>query len=712
MSTPPLLSPKTTHKQTQLKLEKHHSLPLFILLATAVLLFPVRGTAGGFLSPGDLAQDHEELEGLTQCSQCHKPFSPGVDAKRCIACHNEIQSQIQADHGFHARRTTQCERCHSDHHGRDFELTQFNEELFGHRSTGFPLEGEHEAIECRDCHTDEDSWQGLDPECQSCHQDEDPHGTEMSERSLLQECDSCHQTVDWSALPILASIFDHTSSRDVDYPLVGKHTEVECIDCHNDWTFVPTEHELCLDCHQDPHHTEFNQACEQCHATPASWRVPSFDHSRTSFPLEGLHQETRCSKCHFGHASIPRDHGLCADCHDTPHGDQFDPSDCADCHTLTEAHFEILDFDHDATNYPLTGSHSSVECGKCHIEAEPTVYADLPADDCSDCHEDVHNAQFEPTACSDCHSTPSWVVEDFDHRLTDFPLEGEHQDTPCVDCHGDHSDEPTSASGEPLGQSSLFSSLASFELEFGSCLSCHEEENPHDETISADSCEDCHTAASWEVDSYDHEPNFTLGKAHEEAACVACHSESLEHFDGLEGECISCHQKDRLPGHYSDQECDGCHKAALWLPASLGSYDHSVTGFRLLHAHARLDCSDCHEHDPPFGRVPADCAGCHSDDDVHRNLLGDACDDCHTPTRWTRSTWRHHLVGWPLRGGHKLAACDDCHATGYAGTPTECWRCHENEARPQIPAHTGAFGRDCDACHRPYNWSATYRFSQ
>jgi hypothetical protein len=689
-------------------LRKRRPFGHFAVLIVLAWFFPSLLLAGGFISPGDLSSDHVDLEGITRCTVCHAPFGASVDAGRCIDCHTEIQQQIEAKHGFHARRTTRCERCHSDHKGREFELVQFDEDRFRHSSTGFALEGEHAGIECTDCHVDKDSWQGLDKACDSCHGDEDPHGTEMSERSLLQQCDSCHQPVDWSALPILQSLFDHTSEKDVDYVLTGKHKDVKCEDCHGDWRFVPTEYAACLDCHDDPHRTSFEQVCEDCHESPASWHVSSFDHDRTPFPLEGLHQEASCRSCHAGHATRSLAFKRCEDCHETPHGNQFEARDCDTCHSLVHTDFEIPEFDHSTTDYPLTGAHSSVDCERCHEKASPTVYADLPARQCDDCHRDIHEGHFVDQECSDCHETDAWSVENFDHSLSAFALEGKHVDTPCVECHGNVNEQYS----PEYPESDLFSILASFQLEFESCSNCHDEQSPHDRTVADDTCEDCHTAQTWEVESYDHGDKFSIAPAHENAACASCHEPKLSHFTEVDGNCDSCHTKDLIPGHYKEPDCGACHKSEHWLPSSLGDFDHGVTGFSLLASHGRLECGDCHGTDAMFGLVSPNCAGCHADEDIHRNLLGDQCDECHTPTRWSRSIWRHNRVGWALRGAHKLAACEDCHATGYAGTPTECWRCHQNEPRSSSPAHSSSFGQECDACHRPYNWSATINFSQ
>jgi hypothetical protein len=108
----------------------------------------------------------------------------------------------------------------------------------------------------------------------------------------------------------------------------------------------------------------------------------------------------------------------------------------------------------------------------------------------------------------------------------------------------------------------------------------------------------------------------------------------------------------------------------------------------------------------PKGAAPTQCASCHATDDPHKNLLGRSCDDCHSETSWLRTSFHHSETGWPLKGAHRLADCVDCHATAYAGTPTDCWRCHEAAAPPGVPAHQSAFFRFCDSCHRPFTWVA------
>ena len=48
--------------------------------------------------------------------------------------------------GYHAAsciRKQDCINCHSDHHGRNFEMIRFDQETFDHDLTGYILEGKH-----------------------------------------------------------------------------------------------------------------------------------------------------------------------------------------------------------------------------------------------------------------------------------------------------------------------------------------------------------------------------------------------------------------------------------------------------------------------------------------------------------------------------------------------------------------------------------------
>jgi hypothetical protein len=703
-----------------------------------------------FVSPGALSRHHAEVSGITQCVACHD-VGGGVSATKCMDCHERVEEQVRTNTGFHAGKGQTCHDCHPDHRGLDAPLTEFHEQAFDHSQTGFDLHGAHEPLACNACHTEDGTFIGLEQACMTCH--EDPHNA-IEGRAQLLSCETCHTDVDWSVLPLATAVFDHDDPLQADFPLHGQHGDVACKSCHEDWAFVPVASDVCTDCHEDIHHGQFaprtcedchtveieafalrdydhdttdyplrgqhaDVACEDCHGdgedaqyvdlphetcqtchddlhdgqfaprtcedchTVATFSMRDFDHDQTDYPLDVGHQDVACEGCHGdGAAAVYVDlpHESCSTCHDDPHEGQFLPRDCDSCHSVSLPSFELASFDHDQTDFPLRNLHMDVACEDCHGDGPTGAYATLPFDDCASCHEDAHEARFAPDRCDSCHTDGLWTVDDFDHDRTDYPLTGSHAEVACVDCHGDGEDHVLTP------------------LNFGSCVDCHADEEPHQGSQDAASCSSCHVTDEWALVAYDHLANtgFPLVGQHEPLACMDCHEDPTFVLEGAE--CEVCHLDDEPEDHF-DGACGECHLPEGWLPATLGGEDHSVTGFALRGSHAVLDCYDCHA-DASTGPF---CIDCHADDDPHRNLLGDQCDTCHTEVDWLRTDFNHAATGFPLRGTHRLARCDDCHATGYANTPTTCVRCHDNE-RPKDALHSDPATRTCDLCHRPYDW--------
>ena len=109
------------------------------------------------LSPGQLSAPHAQLEGLSKCTVCHEA-GKRVSTEKCLVCHTEISTQLQSETGLHGRENSRaCQICHSEHHGREFDLVHFKEgrEHFDHARTGWPLEGRHKTMDCRACHRPE-----------------------------------------------------------------------------------------------------------------------------------------------------------------------------------------------------------------------------------------------------------------------------------------------------------------------------------------------------------------------------------------------------------------------------------------------------------------------------------------------------------------------------------------------------------------------------
>ncbi|MCK5677809.1 MAG: hypothetical protein KAH72_04975, partial [Flavobacteriaceae bacterium] len=184
------------------------------------------------ISPGDLSQAHAELEGMSNCTLCHD-LGEKVSNEKCLDCHDEIQSLLDQNSGYHANSKVvkkDCFECHNDHHGRKFDMIRFDEDNFDHDLTGYELEGNHEVIDCRKCHEPDNiqsreikkrknTFLGLEEKCLSCH--DDYHQETLSSN----DCVSCHDMEAFKP----ASKFDHDET---DYKLIGEHKSVDCKECH------------------------------------------------------------------------------------------------------------------------------------------------------------------------------------------------------------------------------------------------------------------------------------------------------------------------------------------------------------------------------------------------------------------------------------------------------------------------------------------------
>lgn len=658
--------------------------PLTFLFSFVFLVLSAHAQdATSFVSPGPLAEAHEHLTGLSGCTNCHT-LGVGVDARKCLDCHDEIQAQVANKTGFHADKAASCHSCHPDHRGRAFDMVGLDESTFDHRETGFALEGAHGRAECTDCH-EEGAWSGLDPTCNGCH--DDPHGSEQSTRDLAS-CESCHGVLNWDAFPLALSIFDHTKAGQADFVLAGEHVEVACTACHPDWRFVPIEAEACIDCHEDLHSGQFApRVCEDCHTVDVpAFALRDWDHDRTDYPLRGSHKRVRCESCHGDGARaryVDLPHERCETCHDDPHEGQFAPRDCDACHTL--ASFELPDIDHDQTNFPLVGEHRNVGCGDCHGEGEDAVFAGLPFGDCATCHDDMHDGRFAPDRCDSCHTDGSWLVEGFDHGRTAFALTGKHATTACDSCH-------------IVDDAQVWTPL-----QFGTCLDCHDDDDPHGGHFAGEACTDCHVTDGWLQVAFAHleQTGFPLADAHD-LPCAECHAEPT--YSQADPTCESCHAEDEPDDHF-EGACVECHTPTTWQGGTLGEGGHDATGFPLRGAHALAACAECHEPGLPMHAASPMCNSCHGSDDPHRNLISNQCQDCHGPIDWTRVSFRHAVTGFPLRGVHRMAPCRECHPARFAGTPRACIRCHRYE-RPNDTFHRTQGNSPCDACHRPYDWEA------
>ena len=137
--------------------------------------------------------------------------------------------------------------------------------------------------------------------------------------------------------------------------------------------------------------------CDNCHEV-STWDKITFDHKKTTFPLEGKHIEISCRKCHFktksdgtSEQNFKSMDGNCEICHLDVHRSQFHDANkvvCLKCHDF--ASWKPVRFNHNATRFKLDGGHREVACIRCHkvVEDQTGKYINYKIIDlsCAACH--------------------------------------------------------------------------------------------------------------------------------------------------------------------------------------------------------------------------------------------------------------------------------------------------------------------------------------
>lgn len=630
-----------------------------------------------------LSRPHAHLDTATKCTSCHVVLS-GVPVSKCLACHQDIESRLRRRTGYHGRvaANLECIACHREHLGRNHEITPLDPRTFNHNDTGWPLEGGHVGVECRECHTakrpgsNRDSYLGASTRCVDCHGEY--HGRARSSRAKLDDCEQCHGAEDWKRLKPNLS-FNH--DRQTRFPRTGKHTGVECRECHLDpKRFGPIEVSGCVTCHQDPHPSGVfgRRICEECHVTDGFEKTNIFEHQTTGWPLRGEHRKNDCLDCHKWERWRPPNSD-CSGCHEDVHRGQFRGQRCNRCHQ--EEGWDRLKFNHNRmSRFPLKGRHRRVDCARCHPNGH---YKPIePA--CRTCHLDdnPHGENFGQTPCGNCHDPSGWMNTRFDHSVTGFPLQGRHQEQPCFRCHPNGTETEDDTRQE--------------------CAFCHTD--VHDNQFDNAACDRCHASfEQWRIPFFDHTlSRFQLHGKHLEVECAGCHKDG--HYRPIEPECANCHSNFH-EGQFV-QPCNNCHSPHGW---TLVEFDHDTQSqFPLYGLHRELDCKKCHVANDYKG-LPLDCAGCHVDE--HQGAKGPQCDICHTTASWAANRAQDHDFGaFSLGGVHDRLPCEMCHGPDrdrqLAGTGPECVQCHRDP-------HIGSLGPFCYECHtQDYFLPSTFLHNQ
>jgi nitrate/TMAO reductase-like tetraheme cytochrome c subunit len=180
--------------------------------------------------------------------------------------------------------------------------------------------------------------------------------------------------------------------------------------------------------------------------------------------------------------------------------------------------------------------------------------------------------------------------------------------------------------------------------------------------------------------------------------------------------CTGCH-KDIHRGQFADA-CAQCHTPESWNNTAQMTVRHAQTRFPLTGVHSHVDCQACHAQGLYAG-LSTECSSCHlqtyqatTNPDHQAAAFSTQCTKCHTESTpgWANARVNNadyaHPAGFPLRGGHGLPSCGECHRGNYRTLTDACYPCHtasyQNTTNPNHAA--GQFSTECRSCHTVDGW--------
>lgn len=636
---------------------------------------------------------HLEVE----CVGCHANGYTGTSMV-CFDCHTADFNQTTNPNHQQASIPNTCETCHTTAPGWKPATFAIHNDYFG-------LTGAHLTPDCFACH--EGSYTNTPNTCAGCHLDNYNLTTNPNHAAINipTNCDLCHTTnPDW----VPATFPTHNDY----YVLAGAHITIanNCFDCHSgNYNTTPN---TCFGCHQDnynqttnPNHqtAQFPTTCLDCH-TQSAWTPSTFNHDTEYFPIySGSHNNewNTCSECH----QSPNDFTqfTCITCHqqgptNSEHqgvsGYQYNSDACYACHPTGEGD----GFNHNTTNFPLTGAHTSVECALCHTNGYTGTTTI-----CSDCHINAYNQTTNPNhqqnsfpiTCETCHTTATgWTPATFPIHNDYYPLTGGHLTPNCFDCHeGNYTNTPNT------------------------CAGCHTDNytattNPNHIALNIPTnCDMCHTTnPDWAPATFPtHNDYYVLAGAHTSTSCAECHNGN---YNNTPNTCFGCHQSDYNattdPDHQTAQfptTCEDCHTQTAWTPSTFNHDQQYFPIYSGSHNNEWDMCSDCHQNANDFTQFT--CLTCHQQGETnseHNGVSGyqynsDACYACHP--NGEGDGFNHNTTNFPLTGAHIAIDCIACHENGYQGTSTVCFDCHGTGYNQSTnPNHLqNNFPTTCETCH-------------
>ena len=210
---------------------------------------------------------------------------------------------------------------------------------FDHFTTGFPLTGKHEFVDCSSCHL-YGQFKGTPLNCWQCHDGSRAAGKHQQHVISSNLCDDCHTVYSW-----LGARYDHSD-------VLG-----ECQNCHNNSIAIG----------KSPSHITTTEICEDCHNTITFDRVARVDHAQVIGECESCHNGVTATGKNAEHVYTTAPCDYCHLSTITWLGAFFDHTNvseaCSSCHNGVIA-----------TGKPSDHEPTELECGYCH-----TTLSWLPA---------------------------------------------------------------------------------------------------------------------------------------------------------------------------------------------------------------------------------------------------------------------------------------------------------------------------------------------
>jgi hypothetical protein len=318
------------------------------------------------------------------------------------------------------------------------------------------------------------------------------------------------------------------------------------------------------------------------------------------------------------------------------------------------------DFNHMNTGFPLTGLHTTAECGSCHVGG---VFKGTPRT-CSGCHSKgmrvvatpksaKHLVTTEP--CEVCHSnTVTFYGARYNH--------GKAVVGQCTSCHNGLIATGRAAShttGSKLTKScdSCHRTYAWLPASWnhsgaGSCVTCH--------VTGGDGAAFVKTAiAGTSAEAFAHNAQ------NNGISCESCHSSytswygAIYNHSGAGSVCSSCHNSSRATGtaqksgHVAvgTDECSACHTGTRsWLPALGAKPANHIL-------YTTTSCSTCH-----VGSTVVKGATLHA-------YVSSSCKTCHNST----ATYLGNMKKKTLGSHEGSSTAQDCNSSGCHSTSYTSW---------------------------------------